>query len=389
MDLRISVRFDPDSDESPLLASLPQKPAVFALFPGAGAQPPSPPPYLGRTRDLRRRMARLLRRPGPNSRMLNLRDFTRRIDYQPAGSGFEAQWLLYLLNRDYYPHAYRQRLRLKPPALLKLNLANRFPRLYPTRRISDDGSLYYGPFPSRVGAERLAAEFLDFFKIRRCVEDLTPDPSHPGCIYSQMRMCLAPCFAGCTDQEYRQEVSRVTAFLDAEGQPLVRALEAERAGASESLEFEQAAKIHRRLEKLHDVLRAKPDLARNLRELHALVIARGAEEKTIVFFRVSAGEIRGPATLALDENVSAPVPLDEHIHTLLDSLAAGEQRDARTLPRAAAPGAAGFPLWEHLSLFARWYFSSFREGELVMLPPGQQIPHARIIRVCRKILAAT
>jgi hypothetical protein len=41
-----------------------------------------------------------------------------------------------------------------------------------------------------------------------------------------------------------------------------------------------------------------------------------------------------------------------------------------------------------LSLLARWYYSSFREGELLMLHPNQAIPHARLIRLCRKVLGA-
>ena len=45
------------------------------------------------------------------------------------------------------------------------------------------------------------------------------------------------------------------------------------------------------------------------------------------------------------------------------------------------------PLWEHLSLLSRWYYSSFRLGELVMLNPNQTIPHSRLIRICRKLLA--
>ena len=48
-------------------------------------------------------------------------------------------------------------------------------------------------------------------KMRRCVEDLNPDPAFPGCVYSEMKMCLAPCFRGCTDDEYRAEVVRVFA----------------------------------------------------------------------------------------------------------------------------------------------------------------------------------
>ena len=376
MNLQLSLPFNPQSDSASFFDSVPSRSAVFALFPPDGAHL-STPPYLGRTRDLRRRLVRLLSTRREPSRMLNLREFVARVDYQLVGSGFEAQWLLYLLHRAYYPDQYRRRLRLSPPALLKLNLRNRFPRCCPTRRLSNDGSHYYGPFPSQVAAERFASEFLDFFKIRRCVEDLDPHPSHPGCIYSQLRMCLAPCYAGCTDAEYENEVARVAASLDAQGQPLLRSLESERAQASDALEFEEASRIHRRIEKLNEVLRGKPDLVRNLIDLHAILVERGAEANCLAFFRVVGGELHGPATLSFDENVPAPTPLDQLLQALLSGLAPGPAR----------PDASPLPPWEHLSLLARWYYSSFREGELVMLNPDHTIPHSRLIRICRKLLA--
>ncbi len=371
MQLQISVAFAPELEDS-FLDSFPSQPAVFAVHLRA-SHGGSAPPYLGRTQDLRRRLSRLLRRPSGLSKLLNLRELATRIDYQAVGSQLEARWWLYLLNRAYYPQDYRQRLRLKAPVLLKVNLRNRFPRCYPTRRMTDDGALYYGPFPSRPAAERFASDFLDLFKIRRCVEDLNPDPSHPGCIYSQMRMCIAPCFQGCTDEEYQQEVSRVVAFLDADGEPLVRSIEAERACASEALEFEEAARLHRRVERVHEVLREKPAIVRNLRQLDAIIVERGAAPKSVVFFRVSAGALCGPVTLSLDENVASPLPLDEQLHELLD-------------PLAQPPAQPNSPSWEHLSLLARWYYSSFRTGELLMLAPARQIPHARLIRLCRKLL---
>ena len=378
MHLSFSLPIDPGLDEDSLAKSIPARSAVFALFLKAADGSPAAP-YLGRTMDLRRRILRLFRMGRGFSRLPNLREATRLIEYQPVGSGLEAQWLLYLLNKFYYPGLYRQRLRLKPPALLKVNLRNRFPRCYPTRRMSNDGSLYYGPFPTRLAAERFSSEFLDLFKMRRCVEDLAPDPSHPGCIYSQMQMCLAPCYTGCTDQEYQDEVGRVVDSLDAEGRSLIRSLEGERAKASDGLEFEQAAKLHRKVEKVHEVLRQKPGLVRNLRDLHAVIVERGAEPKSVLFFRVRAGELRGPVTLALDENVPSPVPLDQQLRELLDPLAAPDLAQSRTPDR---------PSWEHLSLLARWYYSSFRQGELLMLHPNQAIPHVRLIRLCRKILAA-
>jgi excinuclease ABC subunit C len=375
MKLQHSLALDLRSHPDPRFDIFPSKPAVFAVYLDAGSNG-TETAYLGRTANLRRRLARLLGIERANSRMLNLRERARRVEYTRVGSGFEALWLLYLLNKFHYPRAYRQRLRLKPPALLKLNIGHRFPRLYPTRRLSADGSLYYGPFPSRLAAERLAADFLDFFKIRRCVEDLNPDPSHPGCIYSQMKMCLAPCFQGCTDEEYRAEVDHVRGFLDGAGRPLVRALEQERAQASEALEYEQAAKVHQKIARVNDVLRQKPALARNLGDLHAVLVVPGAEDQTVVFFRVCGGELRGPATLSLDENVPSPVSLDEQIRAVLATLD----------PAAARAAHPGVPPWEHLSLLARWYYSSFRTGELVMLEPGRSLPTRALIRACRKVL---
>jgi excinuclease UvrABC nuclease subunit len=372
MHLRITIPFDAEAES--FQEGLPACPAVFALFPAPRQGVPSAP-YIGRTSDLRRRLTRLLSLRRQSSKMLNLRDLTAQIEYEPVGSTFEGTWLLYLLNRHYFARQYRDRLRLKPPALLKLKMQNRFPRCYATRRVVKDGSLYYGPYPSMAMAERFAGEFLDFFKIRRCVEELNPHPSHPGCIYSQLHMCLAPCFAGCTDGEYQGEVQRVVEFLDTQGKSLLRNLEAERNQASESMEFEQASKAHQRIEKLNDLLRQRSDLARNLRDLHAVMLLPSAEPKSVVFFRIMGGEIRGPATLSLDENAANPTPLDRQLHDLMNTLGG----DA-ILPATAPP-------WEHLSLLARWYYSSFRQGELVMLNPDQAIPHSRLIRLCRKLLA--
>jgi hypothetical protein len=192
-------------------------------------------------------------------------------------------------------------------------------------------------------------------------------------------MCLAPCYAGCTDDEYQQELSRVVAFLDRDGRALVRSLEEERSRTADSLEFEQAAKVHRKLEKIQEVLRTKPGLVRRLDELHAIMLQPAAQPKCVVFFRVAGGEVRGPSTLSLDENVASPAPLDERLQTLLDVLRPPS-------PTGDSPVVGPPPPWEPLNLLARWYYSSFREGELVMLSPGEEIPHTRLIRLCRKMI---
>ena len=67
---------------------------------------------------------------------------------------------------------------MRPPAVLKVSLANAYPRCYATRRISASG-FYFGPFASRRAADTFASGFLDLFKIRRCQIKIRRDPSFP------------------------------------------------------------------------------------------------------------------------------------------------------------------------------------------------------------------
>ena len=212
---------------------------------------PQAEPYVSKTANLRRRLHRLLG-PPDQTRRLNLRDRVRTVEFTATGSDFESGFLLYRVLRSCFPKTYTDRLRIRFAPLIKLHMENEYPRASITTRLGRLGgrSLYYGPFPSRTAAEKFANDSLDFFKMRRCIDDLHPDPAFPGCIYSEMKMCLAPCFKGCTDDDYRTEVGRVQAFFDSGGDSLVREITAQREKASSDLEFENAAALHTRVEKL-------------------------------------------------------------------------------------------------------------------------------------------
>ena len=182
-DLDSSADFDPTRDRE-FFAAIPARPAVFIVEPRGeltGAQP-----YLLRTANLRQRLARLLGPPEPASKRLNLREFAAGVRYRVVGSPFELSFLHWQHARRLWPSEHRERLRLRPPAVLKVSLANAYPRCYATRRIGANG-FYFGPFSSRRAADAFASGFLDLFKIRRCQIKIRRDPSFPGCIYSEMK----------------------------------------------------------------------------------------------------------------------------------------------------------------------------------------------------------
>ena len=225
------LEFVPERDAE-IFAAVPSATAVFLLR----GDDPASDPYVSKTANLRRRLQRLF------DRLLH-RHCSPWIEYSLAGSHFESGFLLYKVLRATFPNTYSKRLRLRLAPMIKLHMENEFPRASVTTRLGrlNGPALYYGPFPSRTVAEKFANDSLDFFKMRRCVENLHPDPKFPGCIYSEMKMCLAPCFKGCTDEEYRNEVARVQAYLDSSGDSLVREISMLRDEASNHLDFESAA----------------------------------------------------------------------------------------------------------------------------------------------------
>jgi excinuclease ABC subunit C len=352
--------------DSEIFAAVPAAPAVFLL---RGSDPQSEP-YVTKTANLRRRLIRLLGTPEERTRKLNLRGRVRWIEYTPTGSDFESGFLLYKILRLAFPRTYANRLRLRFAPLIKLHLENEYPRASITTRLGrlNGRSLYYGPFASRTAAEKVANDSLDFFKMRRCVDDLHPDPTFPGCIYSEMKMCLAPCFKGCTDDEYAHEVARVQAYLDSGGDSLLRELSAERERASNDLEFENAAGVHARLEKLSPVLTQLPELVHRIDRLEAVMVQASAKKECVALFRINSGRISEPVTLRIQAAE----------HTKSQSMEARVQAALAELPDGGA--ATSLETMEHLAILKRWYYRSSRMGEIFFADEKGVLPMRRVVR---------
>jgi excinuclease ABC subunit C len=349
-----------------IFAAIPAAPAVFLLR----ADDPQSEPYVSKTANLRRRLQRLLGQPTEHSKKLNLRDRVRWIEFTSTGSDFESGFLLYRLLRITFPKTYADRLRLRLAPLVKVHLENEYPRASITVRLARLGghSLYYGPFPSRAAAEKFANDSLDFFKMRRCVDDLHPDPKFPGCIYSEMKMCLAPCFKGCSDQEYHAEVSRVQAYFDTGGHSLLREISAQRDQASTSLDFENAAALHARIEKLKPVVSQLPEIVRRLDRLAGVIVQPSAAPGCVAFFRIEAGCLSGPVTF----------PIQSAEHTKSQSMESRVQEALATLPPADVKTA--IETMEHLAILKRWYYRGSRMGEIFLTDEKGTLPLRRIVR---------
>jgi len=371
LELDCGLEFDATRAKEDFFPALPPRAAVCLIQ----AHEEKAEPFLIRTQNLQRRLQRLLGPVDSASKRLNLSEFARGIRYRLTSSVFEQTLAYYQHAAQLFPKRYRELMRLRPAAVLKVNLRNAYPRCYVTRRILVDaagvptGGAYYGPFASRRSAQAFAERILDLFKVRRCQIKIRRDPSFPGCLYSEMKMCLAPCFAGCTKEEYDVEVQRLAQFLETGGGSLRSTIEEEREKASKQLDFERAAALHKKVEKLDEVLRGRPELARRIQDLDAVILQRAAEEQTIGVYGVRGGRLAEPFFLRFAEIASQPRSAEqifrEHFET--------------------EPGATEGDLGEHLWLVARWYYSNPREGEIFFRE--KDWPYRRILRACSRLLS--
>jgi len=381
------LEFDPAREEQ-FFSSIPSHAGIFlienrSLVEGAKAKP-----YLARTADLRRAAERLLCPPDTTTKRLNLRAVAKAFHYRATGSRFEQSLALYQHARTNFPGRYRSFLHLRPATLLKISLRNSYPRCYVTRRILDDGGYYFGPFASRRTAESFANHFLDLFKIRRCQIKIRRDPNFPGCIYSEMKMCLAPCFAGCTKEEYDAEVHRVVETLESSGSFLTGGIAREREAASEAMDFERAAALHKRLDKVTGVLRGLPEVARRIDALNAVVLQRAAQEQTVGIFAVLNGLIAEPLFFCFSDLSSEPRSVEEIVRQhfkKLESEKITRTHDAQS-KIAERDAESATEREEHLSLLARWFYSKPRAGEILFRDADW--PYRKILRACARVLAA-
>ena len=286
-----SLAFDPAAAKAALV-QLPHSAAVFALY-GAEAHAE---PYIGRTPNLRARLERLLQPSAKHPRRLQLAGRVRRIAWRLTGSEFESLLTQFSLLEEIYGAKTLDRMHLGAPAFIRYLGSNAYPRITVTNRPSQrEADWAYGPFQSRAAAERFADEALKLFLLRRCTDDLDPNPGHPGCVYSEMKMCLAPCYQGCTDQRYGEEAAAVEQFLSTRGESRLVTLRAQREEASAQLEFETAAALHAQVQRVEGVRALAPELVRPLSQLRTVILQASAEPDEVAVFLYEGGLLRGPA----------------------------------------------------------------------------------------------
>lgn len=399
------ISFDP-AQASEALRQLPAGPAVVALFGHSSGDRP----HLMKTANARQRLKRLLEPAEGQTKRLNLRDRIARIAWREAGSEFELLLLLYrAMLLAFGADEARKRMRLSPPFTIRFAAENRFPRIYVTNHLRRRSlPTQFGPFASRLAAERYCEAVEELFVIRRCFLELHPSPDDPGCIYGEMKKCMAPCQERCTDAEYSTECAEVLGFLRTRGGSRLAALEAERDAASAAMEFEAAAAVHGRIAKVKSAAAFADELVQPLDGLRAVLVMPcasheadgvphvavwsfsdgcfcGPERVSLLGVRLAREQAEVGSSLFAQPMMLAPVPEDG---VAAAGPASAEERMAAALTQlfgGSASDTAEFG--DQLSLLKRWYYrpDKQRVGAIFFAKDGAW-PVRRMVRAGAKMM---
>ncbi len=251
--------------------------------------------YVGKASNLRSRVSSYFGSPhGLNPKIQRLVERVADYEFIVTDSDAEAIILECTLIKKHRP-TYNARLKDdKSYPYLKIDLTEEFPQVYITRRVSEDGARYFGPFAT-AGSVRKTLDLLKkLFPYRSCTKPITGTDPKP-CLEYHIDRCVGPCIGAVDREGYRRVIEQVILFMEGKIEGVVDELHLRMISAAEVLEFERAAVLRdqiRNIQKTAEEQRIK--VASNaVQDMDAIAMAQGQDESWIEVFFVRQGKLTG------------------------------------------------------------------------------------------------
>lgn len=211
--------------------------------------------YIGKAANLRHRVRSYFSPAGsldPKTKRMISRIVD--IDFFITASEEEALVLELNLIKRHSPY-YNARLKDdKNFPYLKIDTSEDWPRVQIARRLEGNGSRYFGPFSSAKSIRRALKVVKNIFPFRPCSKNLSHPLSRP-CLEYDLLNCSAPCTGAISREEYARIIKQLILFLEGKQEKVIRQLECDMKQASESLEYEKAARLRDRIQAVKEVVK--------------------------------------------------------------------------------------------------------------------------------------
>jgi excinuclease ABC subunit C len=279
MDIKEKLKASVLTKFNEFLRDLPDQPGVYIFKDASGKVL-----YVGKASSLRSRVRSYFQKSknhGP--RIAALVDNVRDIDWVPTATEVEA--LLYESNliKEHQPK-YNVSLRdSKTYPLIKITMAEEFPRVLVSRGRKSDGSLYFGPYTDAALLRAAIKSIRKVFPFCTC----RPMPKK-ACVYHDMGLCSAPSEGKISREDYLENIKGIILFIGGKKDELVKKLSEKMKQFAAEEKFEEAGKVRDRIEALSEMIARRPrhDSAVQLGELRS-VLGLKEEPKYIEAFDIS------------------------------------------------------------------------------------------------------
>jgi excinuclease ABC subunit C len=240
------------SDLKSKIKNLPKKPGIY-FFNDKGGEVI----YIGKAQSLKDRVKSYFL-PTSDTKIKKILSETKEIDFILTDSAKEAAFLENNFIRQHQP---KFNLRLKDDKsfpYLKLTLQEKFPAIYLTRRVEEDGAKYFGPFSPAHQARNTIHLSSKYFGVRTC-QEAVPGKRKKPCLDYDLKLCSAPCVEYISEPDYRESIKNALLFLEGKTEKLLKILKKKMQEASARQEFEHAGHWRDIIRTIEEI-KAKPKL---------------------------------------------------------------------------------------------------------------------------------
>lgn len=247
--------------------------------------------YVGKAVNLKNRVSQYFHKSQKIKRIEKLVENIYDFDYIVTDTEDEA---LLLENNMIKKHQPKYNVLLKDDktySYIKVDMKSDYPTYFIARRVKNDGSKYFGPYPSAGTTNALLAYIKDNYMIRLCKP--FKYRKRP-CLYYQIKQCDAPCIKGkVSKEEYRKRITEINRILSGNMNEIIKKLTIQMDEASEKMNYEKAAKLRDSIKNIkRGGIRQKVNNF-NFKTIDAIGMYRNYLETVIIVFEVRGSKLQG------------------------------------------------------------------------------------------------
>lgn len=356
-----------------LIKDLPEKPGVYLMKDATNKVI-----YVGKAKNLHSRVSSYYSEPlGYTRKIDGLTENIASIAHIVTGSELEALLLESKLIKHYLPKYNRQLRNYESYPFIKIDLSQRFPRVYSVREIKDDGGRYFGPFQSRKAVDATIEIIEQLFPVRNCTRSFElitlerQKQQKPPCLRYDLGRCPGPCLKGKADEAanitYLQIVEEVINFLSGEKEAMLDMLWERMNKAAANQDYEKARLLRDAIQQVEKIVANQTILAAAIEGNNLLICLPSCQPGAFEVLFVCRGRLGRQVRVTSQQ---AQTDLAQQLSQTWQELLAHEAELSQQQPQSGKRGGRVIRQEEvdEINIISRWVYSNSNNSAIMRIP---------------------